>query len=163
MVRDHLAVALLGVQPARRAVLEGRRGDAVSQRVGQQPPRQPQLLRARDPVQRDVRDPLEQGVEVALELQLAGHVRPRQPERPGCRRQPRERARGDDPHRRLGGVRAHLAAVVTDHTDRDVRPQDAADDLRDLHVMHRPFPCPMKDWQPSNTGRAADRAGRSAV
>ena len=159
VVRDRLAVALLGVQPARRAVLEVGRGDAVPQRVRRELAGQPQLLRARDRVQRDVR-----------ERRRAGRRgRPRPPARPSRtpgrgpaarrRRQPRER-RGET-------IRTAVSAPCPGRpccrrsrargsgaSDPSMLPMTSATCM----CTHRP-----SSRRPWNTGRAAGRAGRSAA
>ena len=96
----------------------------------------------------------EQLVEVALHLDLAAHVRAGEPERARRRGEPRERPRRVDPQRQLGAVRSGLAAVVADHAHRDVRPDHAGNDLRDLHRA------PLIR-SPLRRDRAAARPGRS--
>ena len=115
--------------------------DAMAQREGGELADQPQLLGPRQRVQRDVGDPLEQRVDVALDLQLAGDVGPGQTQRARRGGQPGQRPRRGDPQRRLRRVGTGLAAVVAEYAHGEVRPQHAADDVRDLHVIHRPT-CP---------------------
>ena len=95
-MRDHLFVPPLGVQPAVRAVLRGRYRCTVAQPRPQQLTGQPDPPRARQVVQGDLGDLGQRGVQLALDLQRTGHIRPSQPQRPRRGGQIRQGLRGTD-------------------------------------------------------------------
>ena len=104
-----------------------------------------------------------QKVRIVRALQRAGDVGPGQPQRAGRRGQAGQCPWRGDPQRRLRRVGAGLAAVVAQNPHGEVRPQHAADDVRNLHLTHRPFRSLKKHRRPWSTGREAARAGRSAA
>jgi hypothetical protein len=90
VMRDRAGVTALGVQPADgpaavHADLLGRRRDPVQQQLrAAQRPQQAQLLPHAQADRLGLRHPGQRLVHVALDVQLPGHVRPGQPERPRC-------------------------------------------------------------------------------
>src|SRR5436305_49611 len=116
---DGLAVALLGVPASAQPGLLGRgREQARTQRADRD-----ERARGHEPLRRPdpdfgLRDSdLEDGGEVAIEVDLSRDIRASESELTRCREEPLQRLRGPEPHRRRRVRRSHPGAVPELHAD----------------------------------------------
>ena len=135
VVRDRVGVAALGVPPSAQPApvhpdLLGRRRHPVQQQLRPaQGLQQPQLLGRAQADGLGLGHPGQGLVHVAFDVQLAGHVGPGQPERPGSLGQVGHGDRGADRDLHRSSGRAGVTAVVGRELHRGVGSRECLEDL----------------------------------